>query len=55
MLRKAFDVASASGLTVETLAKHLGWNTERCRELLGIAAPAVSRRPRLQLISQELQ
>ena len=41
MMRKAFDVASASGLTVETLAEHLGWNTERCRELLGIAAPAV--------------
>jgi Zn-dependent peptidase ImmA (M78 family) len=55
MLRKAFEVASASGLTVETLAAHLGWNTDRCRELLGIAAPAVGRRPRLQLISQELQ
>ncbi len=55
MLRKAFEVASASGLTVETLAAHLGWNTERCRELLGIAAPAVDRRPRLQLINQELQ
>ena len=55
MLRKAFEVASASDLTVETLAAHLGWNTERCRELLGIAAPAVGRRPRLHLISQELQ
>jgi Zn-dependent peptidase ImmA (M78 family)/transcriptional regulator with XRE-family HTH domain len=54
MLRKAFEVASDSGLTIDALAAQLGWTPHRCRELLGIASPIVDRRRRLQLIDQEL-
>lgn len=53
MLRKAFEVASGHGLTIDALATHLGWHTGHCARLLGITAPAADQRPRLQLIDQE--
>jgi len=51
LLRTAFELATASGLTIETLAHQLSWNTDRCRELLGLTAPEQGNRPRLQLLT----
>lgn len=53
MLRKAFEVAASSGLTMEALAAQLGWHPDRCRDLLGLVTPAHRPRPRLQLIDRD--
>ena len=53
MLNAAFDVAAASGLTVEALAARLGWSVDRCQVLLGLAGPTAVRRPRLRLLPDE--
>lgn len=53
MLRKAFEVASGTGLTIEILAGRLSWKRQHCQELLGMAAPPVNQRPRLHLLNHE--
>ncbi|GAA5154806.1 XRE family transcriptional regulator [Pseudonocardia eucalypti] len=46
MLRQAFNVASQSGLTIQSLGAELGWRPSKCETLLGM--PAV--KPTLELV-----
>lgn len=46
MLRRAFDVASRAGLTLQTLSAELGWSTRHCENLLGMPVT----KPTLELV-----